>query len=656
MDGLHPIDAVNSNQRVRPHRACRDGEQSLLPRESRRAGACVEESGLKEGAAARVLLTCGHVSSGFELVHEVLQAAGLAMAQPSRREQLSATDLQARLLKTLGIDAQSGAEAPAVLGQLWRELAVDLFLANMSADAWGWADAATVPLLDFWHDFDTQSRFVLVYSSPEFAVARALRGQAATAESVDRILTNWIACNHRLLHFFHRHRARCEVVNVMSALHAPAELMQHLAGRWGLPLQAPAIAAMPRAASAVAGRLARALVQHRTDAQALFAELESVTCVDGSAAAVAEALQAWTEYSAQQNELELARADADKLRREMARLQQAHEHAQKTIADRAQWVDPGPMQAAQLELRKENELLLAQLHRVQEELEQHFLRNQQLNQRADELGKALDAQKRSENAQREQLTRENEASARNAAELKAQLQKLGSERDAHAKLAAERLVQIEKLRKQLTESPAEAASPALETKNKELTQENELLLLQLHQVQEELEHYYLQNQELSKKVGQSSYLTRFLRDNQPAEVVVDLRGEIDGENWYHAEEDGRWAGPNKTSTLMLPALLPGKYSLDLHVVDAMTPAILQGMEIYLNGMHIPTEKVLGDGFPAVVQGRFCSEQISSCENWQFEFRFETLMSPAERGEADDRALAVRVKALELLLEEPAPLH
>jgi hypothetical protein len=46
------------------------------------------------------------------------------------------------------------------------------------------------------------------------------------------------------------------------------------------------------------------------------------------------------------------------------------------------------------------------------------------------------------------------------------------------------------------------APPPDNTKVKELEEENDLLLAQLHQVQEELERYYLENQDLKKKQTQ----------------------------------------------------------------------------------------------------------------------------------------------------------
>lgn len=542
----------------------------------------------------KVLLTCGHPNSGFAQVHDVLVSAGLAPAQPSRREQLTAVDLQARLLKALGVGAGRYEEA-LTPGRLWHELAVDLFLGNLSLEVWGWADSATVPLLDFWHDFDTQVRFLLVYSAPEFAVGRALQGQPASAEAVDRVIESWTACNNRLLRFFHRHAQRCELVNATSAIHAPAQLVQRLSERWEIALQGPVSEPSKKITdSAVAASLAKALVQDCDGAQTLYAELESAAALDASLGAVAQDMQAWNEYTARQQALTAAERRVEQLRQQVAEqhvsLARAQEEQSKIAVGLRQQVD-------------------------------------QLNHARDELAKRAEQQQR----QIEQVTRE---------------------REAQAKLAADGQAQIEQLKKQAAakDKPADAS---LQAKMEELKQENELLLLQLHQVQEELEHYYLQTQELGKVNGHSSYLVQFLHANQPAEVIVDFRGEIDGENWWHAEEDGRWAGPQKTSTVKVPALLPGKYLLDLHVVDAMTSAILEGMEIYLNGNHVPTETISGDSYPAVVQGRFSSEQAGADPCWKFEFRFKELMAPSQRGELDDRMLGVRVKELELILEEPA---
>ena len=103
------------------------------------------------------------------------------------------------------------------------------------------------------------------------------------------------------------------------------------------------------------------------------------------------------------------------------------------------------------EAQEEVELTLLQLHQVQEELEELFLQNQSLNNKLSELK-----------------------------EVRKQLKA----RDAE-------LSELKEVRKQLKARDAEF---------KEAQEEAELVLLQLHQVQEELEHYFLESQKLNSSL------------------------------------------------------------------------------------------------------------------------------------------------------------
>lgn len=154
---------------------------------------------------------------------------------------------------------------------------------------------------------------------------------------------------------------------------------------------------------------------------------------------------------------------------------------------------------------QENQLLLEQLHKVQEELESRYMKAQQHEKLLAELPKVKAELKVSQekstalqNASREKQT------------LQEQLQKVQQElasrktlAQQHEKLLAEQAkIKVElqvaqdkatqlqssevKLKKELQTERAKA--PVVE-----LQKENELLLGQLHKVQEELERYYLEN-------------------------------------------------------------------------------------------------------------------------------------------------------------------
>ncbi|MBL8525660.1 MAG: hypothetical protein JNN20_18420 [Betaproteobacteria bacterium] len=181
-----------------------------------------------------------------------------------------------------------------------------------------------------------------------------------------------------------------------------------------------------------------------------------------------------------------------------------------------------------------------------------------------------------------------------------------------------------------------------------LTEENELLLLQLHQMQDELMHYTTENQQLLDRLEQP--LTRSSEAYTPlyqkTEAFIDLTGEIDGENWYYAEHDGRWAGPDRLSTLRVAALKAGEYGVTIDIVDAKAVDILNGMQLSINGMPLVVT-FDGEGVVAIVRSRFSSEQVPPGSEWEFQFRFPRLISPVEHGSDDSRVLAVRVRSIEL---------
>jgi hypothetical protein len=133
--------------------------------------------------------------------------------------------------------------------------------------------------------------------------------------------------------------------------------------------------------------------------------------------------------------------------------------------------------------------------------------------------------------------------------------------------------------------------------------------------------------------------------------MVDMRREMDGKNWYAAESDGRWAGPETISTIRLPAMGHGKYKLEIEVVDAMDPAILHGMEVSLCGERVTLSKA-GRSYPTIISGDAVRHSAPGAKTWEVQFRFSGLVSPAEHGSDDKRLLAVRIRSIRLrLLDE-----
>lgn len=190
---------------------------------------------------------------------------------------------------------------------------------------------------------------------------------------------------------------------------------------------------------------------------------------------------------------------------------------------------------------------------------------------------------------------------------------------------------------------------------RELNEENELLLVQMHRLYGQLETPHTAPPELAAWVERESPLLDFLRDwwgqHHPDELLIDLCGPIPGRNWYPAELDGRWIGPLLAGAVRLPALREGLYSIRFEVVDAMAADILQGARVIVDGIPVVTE-VLFDGFPALV---LATVELLGADRaiTELQLQLPRTMSPRERGVDDDRLLGVRVRSLALSRLEAA---
>ena len=178
---------------------------------------------------------------------------------------------------------------------------------------------------------------------------------------------------------------------------------------------------------------------------------------------------------------------------------------------------------------EEGTLLLAQLHQVQEELERYYLANKALEKDASALAqeKAALAQEKAKAI----AARDAEAKAKTEALAKAELEakaKVDAQRKLEAETKAKTALQNEKaalaqdkqsLSQEVTALKASLASEAkakTEAKTqaaeqlaheislrKQADEEGVLLLTQLHEVQEELERYYLDNKDLQASLRQA---------------------------------------------------------------------------------------------------------------------------------------------------------
>ena len=520
----------------------------------------------------------GAVQSNLQTVANILQQAGMKQPKPARHDNDS-IDIRFwhEQVMTLAAEDSSAVQPISNPGRLWEQLASDIFIANIESKVWGWSDTRSTWLLDYWLDFEPHLNFILICVSPQQMLASAM-ASVSDAISVEMVMSAWQAHHQELLRFHHRNSQRSLLVDFSECAHYPGDLIKRCIEQWKLPLATPAdTTCYGIAHDSLAIHLAHQLcqdypqivsLQHELAAtithpsetdQAIYtmaptpaqiiadyralrdrsAELQQVQAANEALVAlktqhdnvIANHAQQQRDTDAklkeatQENELLLLQlhqvqeefettflkhesqqaqidtltqantalkgdkealvqeksaltAQSDALQQEIGALKACLDD---TIANHAQ--QHRDTDAKLKEAAQENELLLLQLHQVQEELETTFLKHESQQVQIDTLTQANAALKGSE----EMLVQEKSALTAQRGALQQEVVALGQARDEQARILAECQAQIEQLNK-------------TQTNLKEATQENELLLLQLHQVQEELEYHFLQHQDMQKQL------------------------------------------------------------------------------------------------------------------------------------------------------------
>jgi hypothetical protein len=198
------------------------------------------------------------------------------------------------------------------------------------------------------------AHLLLFYRAATPVLAEAM-GQG---RSPDDSLKEWLAQAEAILGMIRQNRRRVSLVEMTLAQQDPVAFIERLGQRLSLTLKTPISESARNAADqdAIYRLIAHAAVMNNMKARRAAAELQATALPVGmEETLLPEALNAWQAYQ-RKDEVELEKAQAE------------------------------PEQYGDLEeLKEENELLLLQLHQVQEELESYYLEGRDLGSNYQQL-------------------------------------------------------------------------------------------------------------------------------------------------------------------------------------------------------------------------------------------------------------------------------
>ena len=306
------------------------------------------------------------------------------------------------------------------MGKLWENIATDLILANLESDCWGWYEANSVNALEFWANLEPNIHFLLVCTRPEQELADKMAHTKPDSEA-HGWLEQWHQRHQAMLDFYLKYPDRCILVDATDA-------RRHLGGQlalahehWQLPLHAASVEDQPRdvhneprqdqPGSQLASLIVRELIKSSNkDITGLYAEMQAAQYPlnqDDTSEPASSRLMDWLRADIDSPMLQSLLTDFHALHsaasqsQRLLALQSDQTNTARQLEQDLSSAKSQQQAANQLmqDARQENELLLLQLHQVQEELEHYFLEHQKNQLDTTELQQKLERYKRQGTAQ-----------------------------------------------------------------------------------------------------------------------------------------------------------------------------------------------------------------------------------------------------------------
>ncbi|MDO4699764.1 MAG: hypothetical protein Q4A69_03645 [Moraxella sp.] len=310
-----------------------------------------------------------------------------------------------------------------------------------------------------------------------------------TESTFDELLGDWLAYNQALLDFYKKYPERCILVNGEQVIRSAPSYVDSVAQKieWQFDVidgsQLQVCANEQLGISEIAAFFIDKLLTNKNNVATMLDMLQETANMPWVHMPSARTdLDLLKSVLKEKSELETAKekliANQDAYlqkeqnwQKQLSQAQQSHDKDKESLDGKNERLKS---------IEQENELLITQLHQVQEELEKYYLENQN-NQ--DKLKNA---------------TQEIQSVKKTAEEQKKQAESLNQAKQKAEQIANEHKKQVEQLSKakQQLEKQINEYQQQAQKASKGVQQENELLITQLHQVQEELERYYLENQRL----------------------------------------------------------------------------------------------------------------------------------------------------------------
>ena len=213
------------------------------------------------------IIIVGHNQENNEKLETLFQHFGMKKALPSRREGLTPiqvgellnkaiksqtpqiqeideeelpkklpTHISKRRLKKNLKKQQNTPAASALPKSMWDYIPMDLMIANIDNEFWGWADKDAVDLLEYWKELDPSFYFVLVYDRPHELLFDNKQDSFLEMGGLKQKLEDWLNYNKKLLSFFEKNKDRAFLISNQK-VNSQKEILEDIYNKIDAPYQ-----------------------------------------------------------------------------------------------------------------------------------------------------------------------------------------------------------------------------------------------------------------------------------------------------------------------------------------------------------------------------------------------------------------------------------
>jgi hypothetical protein len=264
-----------------------------------------------------IIITSGHPASGFQLAHATLTLTGLGAPHPFGPEAHTPMRLHEDIVRTQ--EEENGPPLTQLApSRPWHARGSELLAANGGREQWGWADPYAMWLMDFWLVNEPRARFVLVYSSPEYAIGKQLLEGPDQIAVVADLIHKWSIASTELLRFHLRHPGKCLLVNSEALPSRIDSFVAKVNDNFFCTFElGAAVDSATGPHSLLAAALAKPFTDISREATSLYRELESASDLPlGTASGRHLREAAWMEYFAGRSANATSATDAANLKNE----------------------------------------------------------------------------------------------------------------------------------------------------------------------------------------------------------------------------------------------------------------------------------------------------------------------------------------------------